>query len=183
MTEARDRYVQSDGHRNDKGDGSDGNPSDDPHNGLHVTRAHELEARFDVFPSACTVTVSPKLERLIEDKLFSGKFSTQTPWHRVFVKDDNGCNGVGMYVFDQHEARVTGTPPQQKHEFPLSLKCRKAPPSNDTSRALGTRLLLHEGIPTSLRNERTGHMHHANTHICLHSCSCAIHVHICIYGK
>ena len=61
------------------------------------------------------------------------------------MKDDNGCNGVGMLVIGRED--VSETEP-----FRLKLSDRKTlRPRNKN--ALERRLVLQEGVPTCLRNQ------------------------------
>ncbi|CAD7944610.1 unnamed protein product [Amoebophrya sp. A25] len=67
---------------------------------FHLT---DLEARFDIFPAPATKhpELQRRLARLVGAKLCGS--SVEQPWGKVFVKDDNGCNGVGLCVFSEKD--------------------------------------------------------------------------------
>jgi len=113
-----------------------------------ILSSNSLNARFDLFPVVCDTVTGEKLSRLIQSKLYPHKSSSETPWTKVFVKDDSGCNGVGMLVFGRKDVK-TGK------QFRLKLSDRKMLRPRNKS-AIDRRLVLQEGIPTCLRNQHTG---------------------------
>ena len=119
-----------------------------PPSSEEILSSNTLNARFDLFAENCNTVYGDKLGALIYSKLYPPASSFETPWRKVFVKDDNGCNGVGMLVIGRED--VSETEP-----FRLKLSDRKTlRPRNKN--ALERRLVLQEGVPTCLRNQDTG---------------------------
>ena len=120
-----------------------------PTSSEEILSSNTLNARFDLFPENCDTVYGDKLGALIYSKLYPPASSFETPWRKVFVKDDNGCNGVGMLVIGRKDV------PKKTESFRLKLSDRKTlRPRNKI--AFDRRLVLQEGIPTCLRNQDTG---------------------------
>ncbi|CAD7964910.1 unnamed protein product [Amoebophrya sp. A120] len=102
--------------------GAPGDPAHQPTNHprpapllLHETT--DLEARFELLPANAQYC-SDQLAFFVGEKLVTmasnkggtarAPSSTQTPWKKVFIKDDNGCNGIGLCVFGPEDLVEVG---------------------------------------------------------------------------
>ncbi len=115
----------------------------------------DLEARFDCFPGS--IGSQQSLSRKTLCRLVGGKLTgsrSESPWFKTFVKDDAGCNGVGLLAFSKRDL-VPGKPfLNLTHAHRMDLRGR-----NKGGRRC---YVLQEGIVTSLlrKDPSTQHTTH-----------------------
>ena len=135
----------------------------------------EVEADFDVFTDDLSADTQNRLASLVTEKILPENYADA--WHKVFVKDDCGCNAVGMCVlgtehlkdstFDPHRHSSSSRESTSSRddaersqkivltrEHRMALRVRKQ--RSRVSCGEEVRYVLQEGIPTGLIHSKTG---------------------------
>jgi glutathione synthase len=82
-----------------------------PKDGITRSFYPEVEADFDVFTDDLSANTQGDLAALVTEKILPA--NELTAWHKVFVKDDCGCNAVGMCIFGNEHLKSSTFDPHR----------------------------------------------------------------------